>query len=205
MTQPAPQPQQQPTAQQQTAVLAGLLASTMPLAALVAGFATVASIPRPTARRLIEQAPSRVLPAQGPAARLVAAGEPTYRAAYLLAAARRVRASMAAGKTLEEALAVEQRFTLAHLAAQDNRARAAAAVDKAAATHRSGLLGWKAVMDSRTSAECRAANGRNFSLLSPPAIGYPGSVHVNCRCRPVTAFANAPMVGEQVERKVAVA
>lgn len=205
MTQPAPQPQQQPTTQQQTAVLAGLLASTMPLAALVAGFATVASIPKPTARRLIEQAPSRVLPAQGPAARLVAAGEPTYRAAYLLAAANRVRASMAAGKTLEEALAVEQRFTLAHLAAQDNRARAAAAVDKAAATHRSGLLGWKAVMDSRTSAECRAADRRNFSLLSPPAIGYPGSVHPNCRCRPVAAFANAPMVGEQVERKVAVA
>lgn len=205
MTQSAVQ-QQQPSAQQQTAVLAGMLASTMPLAGLVAGFVTLTGLPSPVARRLIEQTPSHVgaLTVRGPASRLVASAEPTYRAAYLLAAAGRVRTSMTAGMSVEEALAAEQRFTVAHLQAQANRARAAVAVDKAAAQHRSGLLGWKARMDSRTSAECRAADGRNFSVFAPPAIGLPGSVHPHCRCRPVAAFAGAPMVGEQT-RKVAVA
>lgn len=203
MTQPAPQ--QQPS-QQQVAALATMLASTMPLAGLVAGFATLATVTKPGARRLIEQAPSRLArTVAGPAERAVRAAEPAYRAAYLLAAADRVKASMAAGKTLEEALAAEQRFTVAHLAAQDNRARAAQTVDRAAVTHRSGLLGWKAVMDGRTSAECAETDGKNFSIFDPPAIGLPGSVHPRCRCRPVAAFAGARMVGEQVQRKVAVA
>ena len=205
MTQPAPPAQQQTTTGQKTAILAGLLASTVPLVGLVAGFATTAGIPKVMARRLIEQAPSVPVLAQGPAAKLVAAAEPTFRAAYLLAAADRVRQAVAAGKTLEEALAAEQRHTLAHLNAQRNRAATAAAVDLAAVKHRSGLLGWKAVMDSRTSAECRSADGKNFSIFSPPVIGLPGSVHPHCRCRPVAAFEGAGLVGEQQLRKVATA
>lgn len=204
MTQPTQPQQQQAFRDQQIAVLAGLLASTIPVAGLIAGFATVAHIPRPMAMRLIEQTPTARTRTQGPAAQLVAAGESTYRAAYLLAAAGRVQEAVAAGKTLEEALAAEARNTDAHLAAQANRAKTAAAVDKAAARYRSGLLGWKAVMDSRTSAECRAANGKNFSITAPPAIGFPGAVHPHCRCRPVAAYAGAGMVGEP-SRKVAVA
>lgn len=205
MTQPAPPqapaPQQQQSSALQIAVLAGLLASTVPLVGLAAGFATLTGLPKPAARRLLEQAPSRIaLAGQGPAGRLIAAGEPTYRAAYLLNAAARVKAAMAGGKTLEEALAAEQRFTVAHLNAQANRATAAAAVDKAAAAHRSGLLGWKAVMDSRTSAECRANNGANFSIVAPPVEGYPGAVHPHCRCRAIAPFVNARVLGVTVPR-----
>lgn len=208
MTQPAPPAQQQTN--QRTAILAGLLASTAPLAAVAAGFAIVAGLTPAIASRLLTKAPATLrTPTDnlGPAARQVATAEPTYRAAYLLNAAERVKAAIAAGKTLDEALTDEERFTRQHLAAQANRAKAAAAVDHAAATHRSGLLGWKARMDSRTSAECADANGKNFSIFNPPLIGLPGSVHPHCRCVPVPAFAGAGLVDEssRATRKVAVA
>jgi hypothetical protein len=81
------------------------------------------------------------------------------------------------------------------------------AADRAARRH--GLvLGWRAVMDARTSAECRRADGKNFSVASRPLIGWPGSVHPHCRCRPVAAFAGAGFVDDvvtQAERKAAVA
>lgn len=208
MTQPAPPPQQA-TTQQRTAALAALLATVLPLAALVAGFATLTGLPKPVALRLLEQTPARLAAnITGPAARAVATAEPTYRAAYLLNAADRIRAAIASGRTAEEALAAEQRFTAAHTAAQANRAAAASAVDHVAARQRSLILGWRAVKDSRTTAECAAADGKNFDVLHPPAIGYPGMVHPHCRCRAVAAFAGAGMVGETTaarQRKAAVA
>ena len=58
------------------------------------------------------------------------------------------------------------------------------------------LVGWKAVMDSRTSAECAAANGKNFPADRPPVIGWPGAVHPHCRCVPTKPYAGAGMVDE---------
>lgn len=46
------------------------------------------------------------------------------------------------------------------------------------------LLNWRATLDSRTSADCRWAHGRNFNALVMPPIGYPGMVHLLCRCEP---------------------
>ena len=46
------------------------------------------------------------------------------------------------------------------------------------------LMGWNATLDSRTSADCRWAHGRNFNALVMPPIGYPGMVHLLCRCEP---------------------
>lgn len=207
MTQPT-QPRQPSNGQ--IAALAALLASTLPLATIVTGLASVTGLGNAIAGRLIEQAPSSrlIFPGAGPAARQVAVAESTYRAAYLLNAAARVKASIAAGKTAEEALAAEQSYTLAHERAAANRARSAAEVDKTMNRVGSSVLGWRARMDSRTSAECRAANGHNFEVFAVPLIGWPGAVHPHCRCRPVAPFAGAPMLPSaapvHVARQVAV-
>lgn len=73
-----------------------------------------------------------------------------------------------------------------HRVAEERRLRSAALVD--AASHlladRGGeeLLGWRAVIDSHTTAECRDAHGANFVARKMPAIGWPGAVHMRCRC-----------------------
>ena len=56
------------------------------------------------------------------------------------------------------------------------------------------LLGWYTVRDARTSAECLAADGRNFSASAPPLIGYPGAVHPHCRCYPGPAHPGGRML-----------
>lgn len=119
--------------------------------------------------------------------------EATYRAQYVLAASRRVQAAVAAGVPREEALAREQRYFQQHLDAVRNRRDAAAQVDKAAKRYGSNL-GWYAVLDNRTSKECREAHGRNFDITRIPAIGYPGSVHPHCRCRAGKAFVTSKTV-----------
>jgi SPP1 gp7 family putative phage head morphogenesis protein len=106
--------------------------------------------------------------------------EPTYRAQYVLAAARRL--SGLEGEEREEALRREQRYFNLHIQAVANRRQSAANVDKARARY-GNELGWYAKMDSRTSAECREANGKNFSATRIPPIGWPGSVHPHCRCK----------------------
>jgi hypothetical protein len=119
--------------------------------------------------------------------------EPTYRAQYILAASRRARAALQAGVPAEKVRADEQRYFRLHLDAMTNRKKSAAQVDSA--TKRFGTtLGWHAVMDNRTSAECRAAHGRNFDATRRPAIGYPGSVHPHCRCRAGKPFSTSKTV-----------
>lgn len=104
-----------------------------------------------------------------------------YRAAYVKQAAQRIQQDLDAGVSLEEATRKEARFAQMHLYAQ--QARVAAAKQVQAAQKRYGdILGWYSVMDSRTSPECAAANGHNFSALKMPVIGYPGAVHPRCRC-----------------------
>ncbi len=56
------------------------------------------------------------------------------------------------------------------------------------------LLGWNTVKDSRTTAECYAADKRNFRASMPPAIGYPGATHPNCRCYPSAPFKGAKVL-----------
>lgn len=100
------------------------------------------------------------------------------RAQYLVKAARRVSAA-----GLKEGLPKEESYFQAHRRASENRRMAAQTVAKAE-EHFGPELGWYAKMDSRTSPDCRAANGTNFHAGVPPRIGYPGSVHPNCRCKP---------------------
>lgn len=108
--------------------------------------------------------------------------EGLFRAQYVLAASRRIAAAVADGVPLAEAERTEERYYNQHLEAMLNRRKAAAQVDGMARRH-GDLLGWYAKMDSRTSAECREANGKNFTVSVRPPIGYPGTVHPNCRCK----------------------
>lgn len=117
------------------------------------------------------------------------------RAAYLVMASRRLAPALASKDEgrIEQAKAVEGRYREAHERATRLRSEAAyRIVDQIAdkGTDRNGeiLLGWKATLDARTSVDCRWANGRNFNALVPPVIGWPGTVHESCRCRPVPPY-----------------
>lgn len=122
------------------------------------------------------------------------------RAQYVIAAAKRVmgaaRDARAKGEPVIGAvrgqLATEQRYYSQHQAAMWSRARAAGQTDMAAAEH-GDFLGWNTILDSRASAECRAADGWNYYASSMPDIGYPGAVHPRCRC-----FPSSPHPGGRV-------
>lgn len=129
------------------------------------------------------------------------------RAAYLVAAARRLSTAwsspdtgpdrMGAAARLRAAWEAEKRYLSQHVAAQSKRNAAAVAVDQIWRLHgRPDLLGWSARMDERTTAECAAADGRNFDPRMIPPIGYPGTVHMFCRCRAVPAWDTDQRVEE---------
>jgi SPP1 gp7 family putative phage head morphogenesis protein len=140
---------------------------------------------------LFSSGPGEAVKGTGPASRFTARQNLTRRAAFFLAAARRVQQAVKAARSKDEpvigairdALAAEKRFMAQHFAASAQRAEAAAAVDGMAAKH-GNLLSWNAVLDPRCTPECRAANGKSFHADRPPAIGYPGATHPNCRCYP---------------------
>lgn len=123
------------------------------------------------------------------------------RAQFAVSAGRRLASDMTAARShgdspvraLAAGLARERRYYSAHTAAIWNRAVAAGRADMAALEH-GDLLGWHAVLDDRTSAECRAADGRNFLASAMPDIGFPGAVHPHCRCLPVAPFPGARML-----------
>lgn len=129
------------------------------------------------------------------------------RALYLVSAIRRVstaatdprggRFGVSAGpgdsqrlQLVREAVEREKGYLKQHLDAVAKRTDAAKAVDLAAATW-GLLLGWHAVIDSRTSPDCRAAHRTNFEVGQMPKIGYPGTVHPSCRCRAGRPWGNA--------------
>ncbi|AWY07490.1 capsid morphogenesis protein [Streptomyces phage LazerLemon] len=116
-----------------------------------------------------------------------------YRAAFIIRALRRIVA--APDKKL--ALKRELDFWKGHLKANQRRITVARRIDWARGRY-GELLGWYAKMDNRTSAECRAADGRNFVALEPPVIGYPGSVHLHCRCVPGPPHPGAKMVNDSL-------
>lgn len=109
--------------------------------------------------------------------------ERTFRATFLYGSAKRIARQMREGKQPLEIIRVERAYFARHLEAQGKRRAAARAVDRAAASH-GPVLGWYAKMDHRTTAECRWANGKNFEVGKRPPVGYPGTVHPNCRCKP---------------------
>lgn len=122
------------------------------------------------------------------------------RATYLAQAARRVTTALPRGQNaVLAALEAERRYLEQHLRADAQRTVAAQQVAAQARTLArqakkggstwNGLVGWYAVMDERTSLDCRKANRRNFDPTRVPPIGYPGSVHPACRCRPGPPFA----------------
>lgn len=113
------------------------------------------------------------------AVRLSDEEEATFRAGYVWAAVKRM---LAGG-----ALADEKDNFNRHLEAGRNRHQRATEVDRAAKRF-GAKLGWHAKMDAQTSEECREANGRNFEASRIPAIGYPGTVHPHCRCKPGRPF-----------------
>lgn len=123
------------------------------------------------------------IPSGGPAVRHLARTASPRRAAYLVAAAKRLDAGRRDG-TPTVALRAERRYLAQHLAAERTRAEAARRIDRAAAQW-GPTLGWFAKGDSRTTLECARAHGADFSALRPPAIGWPGTLHGGaCRCRP---------------------
>lgn len=130
---------------------------------------------------------------QGKAARNTAQSEVYYRAGYLLNAAKRIEQDRRKGTPLISAVRNERRFWTQHRDAQSRRNEAARRIDEVAKAF-GPVLGWYAVEDNRTSAECKAAHGRNFPADRRPAIGYPGTVHPHCRCRPGAPFEGAAML-----------
>jgi hypothetical protein len=113
------------------------------------------------------------------------------RSAYLVNAMGRLRRELADARAHGENLNVaantaryaERRFYALHIQAAAQRVMAASTID-ALGQQYGTTLGWYSKDDRRTTAECRSANGKNFSALTPPAIGWPGVVHMHCRCRP---------------------
>lgn len=135
------------------------------------------------------------------------------RASYLAAASRRMTSAARMGPEAQaRAVAVERRYLEQHLAADAGRMAAARAVGATArqivkkarrdpvGSTWNGLLGWYAVMDDDTSAECRKAHGRNFDPTRIPPIGLPGTVHPRCRCRPGPPFPSSDGGAKGYER-----
>src|SRR5262249_5804239 len=102
------------------------------------------------------------------------------RAQFAVSAGRRITADLRSARSrgipLSQALlggiTRERRYFGQHILAIWQRQRAAAQADSAAMTL-GRLLGWHTVLDNHTSAECRAANGKNFNVDQMPLIGYP--------------------------------
>lgn len=209
--QAAPQQQAGPSpAQVSLGALAVVLAADIPPAAMASlalpllarlgiapanalrALALVSSHPIPGLSASIPTARERPQPQPpGPALLRTQMAEPVLRATYLVNAATRLSKGT-------HTQAQERTYLASHLNAAHNRARAAAEVDQAAAQH-GDTLGWKAVMDSVTTPECKAAHGNNFSVFSPPKIGLPGTLHGGtCRCRAVAPFHEGLPVDEVV-------
>jgi hypothetical protein len=123
------------------------------------------------------------------------------RAQFAVASSRRLAGDLASarsrntsrGQALLDGISRERRYYGQHMGAIWNRMQAAARVDAAADAY-GLLLGWYTVLDSHTSAECRAANGKNFRADNRPLIGYPGAVHPHCRCFPGMPHSGARLL-----------
>lgn len=114
------------------------------------------------------------------ALRRVATEEPEYRAAYLLAAARRLTEATASDD-YAHALDKERRYLDMHVSAGRGRRAAARKVDDVSESD-GPLLVWQTQQDSRVDPRCSMLEGRLFTADNPPDGVYPGAVHPRCRC-----------------------
>lgn len=148
--------------------------------------------------------------------RTVKAEEPLMRARYVLAASKRLTRAIRLSKRTDQqkpkaegkpkskvdlfvaAVRVEKTYLDAHRKAGQNRARAAAAMDRvAAAAGPDGKLRWNTQRDNRVSPDCAVLEGRLFTADKPPNGLIPGAVHPRCRCYATAAtdvFGAAPTV-----------
>jgi hypothetical protein len=214
----APDPQQQQqsnTAEDAAAVaaIAALLAMVpFPPVGRLVTLLTQHRVTRPAARAAVTLVTSagenRVLPL-GPAGRGMQRTNLLRRAQFLLAAAKRLTRALGTNPPKDAVMAAlrrERQYWRQHLHAGDRRTQAAALVDSMADTA-SGqvtdpreparprrVLGWRAVLDERTTPDCRAAHRKNFYADQEPRIGWPGAVHVQCRCVPVPPWPTRQLV-----------
>ena len=160
----------------------------------------------------------------GPCQVIEAEHADAWLAMYLVAAAGRMAEALPAGvegangtaypmdrgaeRTFAQAQKAEQRYFEQHVHAEQRRMRSAALQDMAAllnadrgdtretpeGTPTATLLGWRTVMDERTTFECKHANGLNFRADRMPIIGWPGAVHVRCRCSAGPEVPGAPVM-----------
>lgn len=138
-----------------------------------------------TALRIARSEPLPRIPHRRVATRATARGEPLKRAAYVVAAARRITAGTRHSgdqSTVRVVLAKERRFFRQHVAATRKRASAARQADSVATESGTSTLRWVAVLDDRTTPDCAALDGTVFDIRSPPGGTYPGQRHVRCRC-----------------------
>jgi hypothetical protein len=188
-------------------VITGVAAGALTVATGVAGLAAAYKLTTEAAGTLrdvlglVTSYPPPLTGVIGDASRQVARMNTARRAQFVVAAATRLwhagRDARAKGEPVKAALArqlgTERRYYQMHMDAMWNRARAAGRVDLEAAVH-GDLLGWNTVIDGHTSAECRAADGKNFYVSHVPLIGFPGAVHPNCRCFPGPAHPGARLL-----------
>jgi hypothetical protein len=219
MTTPAPQQQQVPPGQPYpppptgaaeaalVTTVAGLLLTAASAAAVLEALKLKFTLSRDLQRGLgavlgvVLASPPPVTGVIGAASAQTSRQNHARRAQFVLSAGKRltgdIRQARAQGKpvraALADGLARERRYYSLHTAAMWNRATAAGKTDMAAMEH-GNLLSWNSVLDSRTSAECRAADGKSFHASVMPDIGWPGSVHPHCRCFPGPAHPGAPLL-----------
>lgn len=149
---------------------------------------------------------------RGPAGRRTATDAHLYRAWYLLNAARRIQQGLSEGKTAQDVIRRERTYMQAHHRAQLRRSQSATAADTAAEVSAINtgrrLVVWRAVLDARTTRDCRVMNGKVFDPAVGTSIGYPGSAHPFCRCwsegmRPGRRYRPVPTIRnpEEVRRR----
>lgn len=169
----------------------GLL-SVLPLLELAAG--VPAAYGKPALKLALQEAERYVPPPVIPisrAQREVTELNNQRRAGYIVAATKRIAEALEQaeekGLRPEEAFAEartkENQYFNQHAQASAQRTQAASHID-ALASQYGNLLGWYSELDKRTTPECADANGKNFRVDNPPDIGYPGIVHMYCRCKP---------------------
>jgi hypothetical protein len=208
--QPAQQPVQQPPGPSDddlAAAAAAALAAEVTVPAVTAVLAKLyfqAGIERPAlqaALQIVMSMPPEATGIAGPATAQVAYLNQVRRGQMVVSIGRRItgdlRSAVSAGKNplraLLDGVERERRYFGMHRDAIWSRAKAAMAVDMAVLDH-GLLLGWQTYRDDHTTPDCLAADGKNFRADSMPLIGFPGTVHAKCRCKPVGPFPGAPML-----------
>lgn len=130
-----------------------------------------------------------------------------FRAAYVANAAKRLQASLNAGKTEVQALNAEAMNYRKHEDARRGRLRAAAQVQTAADMYgipdeRGTLVGWNLNPLLKNEVECITANGHNFYAEEGTVIGLPGSVHNKCGCYAGPPYEGATLVNDAMKNVV---